>query len=502
MNRPIALHLHDVVFRYFESGKRNILDHVSLDIEEGTITVLMGGSGCGKSTLASVLAGLYPENGGFLESGTIKLFGHPVNELNTRERAYYLTLMFQNPDLQFCMDTLRSEMIFCMENICVPPQEMDARIVTAAKLFGMENKLEQKLTTLSGGEKQKAILACLFLMESKCILLDEAFANIDEASIRELIPHLCQMRSQGRTIVAIDHRLDYWLDVADEIILLGEGARVLKRGITPKNLALHEELFHREGLFYPIEQQRVHDSVVSSMAAIRLTDVAIPKLSEKSGKTPRTKTNDEFLLEDVYAEFPKGAMTAVLGASGSGKTTLFLSILKQHSYQGLIEINGKDIRRLKEKELFARVGIVFQNPGNQFISQNVRDEVEGSLCLWEKGLSEDICQEKTTTLLKDYGLERYHRYSPYMLSQGQQRRLAVLSILAGGQKIFLLDEPTYGQDYRSTRAIMAQLRHKVQEEGLTVIFITHDRLLAEAFADKIYFLENNTLTKKKQEVTQ
>ena len=76
MNRKCrALYLEDVVFRYYENGKRNILDHVSLDIEEGGITVIMGGSGCGKSTLAAVAAGLYPENGGFLESGVIELFG-------------------------------------------------------------------------------------------------------------------------------------------------------------------------------------------------------------------------------------------------------------------------------------------------------------------------------------------------------------------------------------------------------------------------------------------
>ena len=68
MSANTALELEDVVFRYQEKGKRNILDHTSLSIPAGTLTVLMGGSGCGKSTLAAVAAGLYPENGGFLES--------------------------------------------------------------------------------------------------------------------------------------------------------------------------------------------------------------------------------------------------------------------------------------------------------------------------------------------------------------------------------------------------------------------------------------------------
>ena len=133
MEQAIALKLDDVVFRYQEKGKRNILDHVSLEIADGGITLLMGGSGCGKSTLAAVAAGLYPENGGFLASGRILLYGHPLSELNQQQRAAFLTIAFQNPDLQFCMNTLRGEMRFCMENICVPPERMDGRLEAAAR---------------------------------------------------------------------------------------------------------------------------------------------------------------------------------------------------------------------------------------------------------------------------------------------------------------------------------------------------------------------------------
>ena len=132
MSANTALELEDVVFRYQEKGKRNILDHTSLSIPAGTLTVLMGGSGCGKSTLAAVAAGLYPENGGFLEGGTIRLYGQDLKTLDPQKRAAYLTVLFQNPDLQFCMNTLREEMRFCLENIRVPAGEMDARIDRAA----------------------------------------------------------------------------------------------------------------------------------------------------------------------------------------------------------------------------------------------------------------------------------------------------------------------------------------------------------------------------------
>jgi len=101
--------------------------------------------------------------------------------------------------------------------------------------------------------------------------------------------------------------------------------------------------------------------------------------------------------------------------------------------------------------------------------------------------------EKLKQNLEAYDLKAYRRYSPYMLSQGQQRRLAVLSVLAGQQQILFLDEPTYGQDQRSTTAIMQQLQHKVLTEGLTVVFVTHDIALARTWADHVYLLQQRQL---------
>ena len=86
-----------------------------------------------------------------------------------------------------------------------------------------------------------------------------------------------------------------------------------------------------------------------------------------------------------------------------------------------------------------------------------------------------------------------------MLSQGQQRRLAVLSVLAGGQKVLFLDEPTYGQDAKSTSSIMQLLKEKMEQEKLSVVFITHDEDLAHAWADKIYRLQDRTLSEVSHE---
>ena len=149
------------------------------------------------------------------------------------------------------MNTLREEMRFCLENIRVPAGEMDARIDRAAAELGIAPLLDRTLSTLSGGEKQKAALSCLYVMESRCILLDESFANLDHEAAARLLEMLLRMKTSGRTILAIDHKADLWLEAADEIILLEEGGKVAARGIHCKNLPEHRADFERLGLFYP-----------------------------------------------------------------------------------------------------------------------------------------------------------------------------------------------------------------------------------------------------------
>lgn len=495
MEMTTFLEVTDLTFRYFEQSKHNILNHVSLTAAANKTTVFIGPSGCGKSTLAAVLAGLYPENGGFLAGGQIRLLGQPLEGLKPSKRAKLLSLLFQNPDLQFCMDTLREELRFCMENLSIDPGEMDGRIAALAEEMHLVPLLDRKLHTLSGGEKQKAALCCLFAIGSRGLFLDEPFANIDGPSARQLIESLrSRKESDGLTILAIDHRLEHWLSLADEFVILGTGGQVIKRGITPSTLPEYEELFRAQGIYFPRSLSRYKscdrtNSVIpkESAPAITLDNLSLSQIA--SDKAKRRKKSDEtvpLLLENVQASFESGTITAILGPSGAGKTSLFYTLLGRRPYTGSIVVRGRELKTIKPKVLYRELGMVFQNPGSQFITQNVLEEVSESLRLWNQ-------KEDPKALLREFGLDAYAKYSPYMLSQGQQRRLAVLSMVAGGQQILLLDEPTYGQDERSARALMEMLTKRVEQNGLTVILITHDEELAAQYAHRCYRLADRRL---------
>ncbi len=514
-----ALTADHVSFRYFPQNKRNILDHVNFHLEAGKITVLTGKSGCGKSTLAAVLAGLYPENGGVLEEGQIRLQDRELREMSFPQRACQMSMMFQNPDLQFCMDTLRKEMAFCLENISCPREDMDRRILSAAERLHMAEYLDRDLHTLSGGEKQKAQLACMLLLGSRILILDEPFANIDPEWTERIIAILKERNEKyGATILAVDHDLEPWLSCLDRVVIMESGGRIHTE-ISGDHLKEYQDLFEQEGLKWPFSEKRPKVEQKPGQAVIRLNHTSI--FAGNKSVLLRKREGQNNLIRDAVCDISGGRMTALLGASGSGKTTLFRTLLRQQAYKGSIIFCGRELKTIREHDLFSRMGIVFQNPSNQFVTNNVLDEIKAGLQEQQKRAGEnnrkseerirqetksdkwknspescrqnEALEREARRLLAEFHLEKYVKYSPYMLSQGQQRRLAVLAVLAGNQKILLLDEPTYGQDYAMTQEIMGLLQKKVKEEGLTVIFSSHDISVVREWADHILRIENGRL---------
>ena len=449
--------IDDVTFRYFEKSERNILEHFNLCIKEGETVVILGESGCGKSTLANLISGLYPENGGFLINGSIRIDGVEIKDVPPKERREKVSMVFQNPDLQFCMGNLRDELRFSLENASFDSEKMDMMIDSFANEYSVPSLLERPFQTLSGGEKQKASLCCAMMLESKVIVLDEPFANLDKASRDSFLALLKEKRIKDpeTTIIAIDHRAENWIGIATRWIVLGEKGRIISDGKEFPHLKTYGEYFA------PV----THHSIPDAKSFLEFKNTLV-----KPGK------REKVILEATDLSVKPGDMIAFLGPSGSGKTTLFLTLLGTKPYEGSITLDGKELRKIKRKDIYKKLGVVFQNPSNQFIASTVREEAKPA----------DL------ELLASFGLANYSRYSPYMLSQGQQRKLGVISMMACRQRLLLLDEPTYGQDTKATASIMKHLTERTTK-GLSVIFSTHDEALASLYANKIWRIKNGRI---------
>jgi energy-coupling factor transport system ATP-binding protein len=469
----------DVTFTYEQRGENNVLEHAVLDLSPGRVTVLTGPSGCGKSTLLYLAAGLYPKNAGLLRSGRVTVEGRDVSDIPPEERARLVGMMFQNPDLQFCMDTVKNELVFCLENVCEPPGNMDGIMNRALEFCGIGHLKDRNLAALSGGEKQKAMLACIVALNPKWLLLDEPFANIDLATAAEIAGRLLRMKERfGTGIVAVDHHLDVWVDIADEIVVMERRGGIALRGVHPQRLP--ERRMEELGVATPAspyQQNKPPKQAAARGPVLTLSNV-------------RVALDGRLILNGCSARFEPGRIHAITGRSGSGKSTLFSTLCKLNAYEGSVDVCGLELKRVRRAKMGRMLGFVFQNPQDQFVSNSVAEELAAGL---KKLMPPDEVRSRTEEILRGIGLWRYRFVSPYMLSQGQQRRLAAAALLAYRCDILVCDEPTYAQDRRSLLALMDSLQKQVVETGLTLIFSTHDAKLARDYADAAYELREGRL---------
>ena len=193
-----ALACRDLTFRYAE-GDEPVFERVSLTVGKGEVVLVMGASGCGKSTLAYCLAGLYPDYAGVLE-GSVEVEGHPVAELGPQERSRAVSILFQNPDNQFCMDTVRHEVLFALENVDYAG-DLEGRAAELLREAGLWEYAERPVRELSGGTKQKLALVTALATGARTLVLDEPFANLDPISCRRLAGELRTLNERGITLL-------------------------------------------------------------------------------------------------------------------------------------------------------------------------------------------------------------------------------------------------------------------------------------------------------------
>lgn len=467
MDPSSILEAKDISFRFEEDGPK-ILDSVSLTLRKGEATMLMGPSGSGKSTLAYVLAGLYPEYAGILKGEVICPLGK-LSKLPPERRARAVSLVFQNPDDQFAMDTAGNEILFALENINFQG-DMVQRATELLTKCGLSSFFNRPVHTLSGGEKQKLSLATALATDAELLILDEPFANVDPESASMLLDIFKSLKDQGISFLIIDHRIDFWLGMLDSVIFIDKNGRLERDRIPSDKIRESEDKFKELGLFPPGSPQWPERKISSQNKEMAL---AAKNLSVFLGKIP--------LLTNIDLSLPKGSLTAIIGRNGVGKTSLLLALC------GLMKTKGS-------LRLLGSSGLVFQNPSFQFLTQSVLEEVILSLAPKTKlkGKYDPVLREEAERLLFEFSLSQHEGKSPWQLSQGEQRRLAVLTMLALDRALLFLDEPTYAQDEESTIQIMELLSSRV-ERGLTALFVTHDLSLAKAYASRVLILEKDGL---------
>lgn len=516
------IEIRDVSFTY-PSRSEPSLKRVNAEVECGEFILLTGPTGCGKSTLLRTLNGLIPHASGGVLSGNVAIDDTNLADQSLAVICQHVGLLFQNPDDQFFCTVVEDELAFGLENLGIPPFQIDARIDAALTQVKLSSEFRGRaISTLSGGEKQRVALACLCAMQPRVLLLDEPTSHLDPTSTRDILEILRQLnRQNGITMVIAAHRVSEIAPLCDRVWLMSHAEIALD---SPVNRAFSDLSPYRKlGVEVPelaeiSEQMGLPERplTVDQAAQLFLHSEKYPNLSAPTSdfsnfvsheqphqdsrnllasvenltfQYPRTENP---ALTEVSFEIGEGEVTAIMGANGSGKTTLLLSILGLlRPTEGQILITDLGRKRPKLRNLAGKVGIVFQDPDLLLQAETVNDEVAfGPKNL---KLSRSEIQDRTKEVMSAFDLDNLGNEAPYSLSRGQRQRTATAAAYSLLPAILLLDEPTAGQDFSHLRQLMSVLCDTVERQNKTLIFCTHDVQLTLQYATRVLLLRQGEL---------
>jgi len=518
---------------YFPEKEAYSLQGVSLTIEDGEFVFLTGQSGCGKSSLLRALAGLLPDFYGGRIGGEIRYKDRPLTQWNKRNLAREVGVIFQDPENQLVMTVVEQEIAFGLENLGLPREEMRRRVAEVLSLFALSSLKRKSLFNLSGGEKQKVILASVLAMHPRVLLLDEPTSQLDPVAAQELLNYLHRLNLDwGMTVVLVEQRIDRCFHLADRVILMEKGKiafegapdemvrgcgdnfssfippvaqvfREVRNEEIPIPLTIKEGrgVLHgllasagNRGALLPLvnmknSSSQEHLSLVRSARQRKFR----PNISAatKPAEAPLLKAGDlgfaypgnELLLRGINLEINRGESVAVLGENGAGKSTLlkiFCGLFKPQ--QGKIYWQGSDITGQRAEELSRMIGYLSQNPNDYLFNDTVEEELAFDLKV--RGEEERGAVKRVLELLN---LSELRDVNPRDLSGGERQRVALGTVLVRDPALLLLDEPTRGLDVKLKHQLAGMLKN-LKEKGKGIFLVTHDIEFAVEVADRVVII--------------
>ncbi|KPL70009.1 cobalt ABC transporter ATP-binding protein [Ornatilinea apprima] len=514
MPNPVVT-IKDLKYRYRDQ-KRNALDDINLELNEGDFLVIMGPSEAGKSTLAATFNGLVPHffKGKF--KGDVQIFGRNTRDFTVAEMAKDVGMVFQDFEAQLFSTNVELEIAFGPENFGVPPAEISRRIDENLKLVGLEQMKNRPPSTLSGGQKQKLAIASVLAMQPRVLVMDEPTTDLDPISKLGVFKIADELRKRDDlTLIVVEHETEEAIH-AGKILLIKEGmplmygpaADVLRNvdlmesnGVMPLGITLYFKRMNSADLPLTVEEgfetfQRKNWKI-SSERYQKLIEADQARV--QAHKEPlitckgleHTYPNGFKALRGMNLEINRGEIVAIVGQNGSGKTTLvkhFNGLFMPTA--GEIKVDGKPTREQGVFELGKKVGYVFQNPDHQIFSDTVFEEVAYSLKL--RGADEELIKQRVAEALEAVGLVGFEKEDPFALTKSGRQRVAVAAVLAAKPDVLILDEPTTGLDYAEQRSMMELVKH-LNQEGSTIIFVTHHMWVVAEYAHRVYVVKDGLI---------
>ena len=523
-------------------GRTRALDAVDLDVKAGEFVAILGHNGSGKSTLAKHINALL-----FPTGGTVEVDGmDTTDESHLWDVRQEAGMVFQDPDNQIIGQVVEEDVGFGPENLGVPTKEIWERVEESLRVVGMYEYRKKSPNHLSGGQKQRVSIAGVIAMHPKCIIFDEPTAMLDPSGRKEVIRAARALNEvEGITILLITHYMEEAI-YADKVYVMDQG-RIAMQG-TPREVFSRVEelkamkldvpeatmvswLLKRGGIPLPNGvltkdelAQHLQEACPAAFEAEQAKPVEAgalsPEYTEKCCSAPVWEDNaseadarggiairdvsyiynegsamESRAIDGLSTRIPHGQFIGLIGHTGSGKSTfvqLLNGLLKPSS--GSVWYDGRDIwaEGYPRRQLRAEVGLVFQYPEHQLFEADVLTDVKfGPKNL---GLSDEEQTARAMEALRQVEIgEQYYKASPFELSGGQKRRVAIAGVLAMRPKIMILDEPTAGLDPMGRDEILGMISRMHRERGMTIVLVSHSMDDVARYVQRIMVMNAGSL---------
>jgi len=494
------------------------LDEVSISIPRGEVTAIIGESGSGKSTLAHAIVRLLPING-TVTGGVIDFEGEDVLLRSDKAfrplRGRHIGFVPQDPIASLNpTKTIGAQLreAFKLAQSPLPPAAVEEQILQDLREVGFdrpETLLRRYPHELSGGMRQRVLVASAFSQRPALVIADEPTSALDVLVGQDVLRSIHQARTRHHsTVVLITHDLALASRNADHVIVLERG-RVVEAGCVSEVFAQPRHRYTRALL---ASSARVVDGRVLTIAEAYarrapgdVTSGAVPSAAldpaiRLAGVRKRfgTARHGTQAVDGISLEVPRGSTFALVGESGSGKTTTSRIILGlERADAGEVSVLGRDVTSLRRRDLRdlrRRVQVVYQSP---FESLNPRLSLGGIIGepLEAFGVGDRTARRRRVADLLDLVQlpAAYVDRRPRELSGGQRQRVAIARALAIEPELVVLDEPVSALDATIQAQVLDLLGDIQREFGLTYFLVTHDLAVVADVAQSVAVMRHGRL---------
>ena len=465
----------------YPNAAEPVLRDVNFEIPAGELCLVVGTTGSGKSTLLGTINGLVPHFTGGELRGRVLVAGRDTRTHPPRELAAIVGVVSQDPLAGCVTDTLEDELAYTMEQLAVPTAVMRKRVEETLDLLGLAELRNRPLSTLSGGQLQRAAIGAALTSHPEALVLDEPTSALDPTGAEEVLAAITRLvHDLGVTVVVAEHRLERVVQYADCVAAVHHDGRVelgdpgtlladapvappvveLGRaaGWAPLPLSIRDARRRAEPLrrrLAAVTPPPVLASPDQDRVALRARGVAV-----RYGAVIAVRPTD--------LEVRVGEVVALMGRNGAGKSSLLWALQGSGPRaSGKVDVDGDDPHDLGPAIARRRVGLVPQTAADLLYLDTVDAELAQADA--ESGAAPGTARALLDRLLPAIAADAH----PRDLSEGQRLALVLAVQLTAGPRVVLLDEPTRGLDYAAKRHL-TQVLADLADEGHSVVVSTHD----------------------------